>query len=124
MRLKLPWFVPEVVDRAVDEVLWEHRARARPVGAARIAAAGRTATYLAANAGPTAEPPPAGAAAPQRDRHHRDAMLAHLVAATPGHPERDRWLAELARATAPEQQRQWARRQPPTIPAGARVAAG
>jgi lysophospholipase L1-like esterase len=118
VRLKLPWFVPEVVDRAVDEVVWEQRRRARRVGAARIASAGRTATFLAAVELPTAEPALADADAQERDRHHRDAMLAHLVAATPGHRQRDRWLAELARATAPEQQRQWALRQPPTIPVG------
>jgi lysophospholipase L1-like esterase len=116
VRLKLPWFVPEVVDRAVDEVEWEFRAP-RPPGEAKPAAAvDRTTTFLAALAAPA--PAAADEVARQRDAHHRDAMRAHLVGALPGHAERDRWLAELARATAPEQQRQWAMRQPPTVPAG------
>lgn len=116
VRLKLPWFVPEVVDRAIDEVLSEFRAGTPDAAAHRATRAERTATFLAA----VAAPAPAAAEGDARERaeHHRDAMLAQLVAALPGHADRDRWLAELARASAPAQQRQWAMRQPPTIPAG------
>ncbi|MBM3961673.1 MAG: hypothetical protein FJ306_07215 [Planctomycetes bacterium] len=116
VRLKLPWFVPEVVERAVDEVAWEFRTPP-PAGDAKPAAAtDRTTTFRAAIA--AAAPTAADDAARARDAHHRDAMRAHLADALPGHPDRDGWLAELARATAPPQQRQWALRQPPTIPAG------
>ncbi|MFN6195355.1 MAG: hypothetical protein ACK5BN_16210, partial [Planctomycetota bacterium] len=118
VRLKLPWFVPEVVDRGIGEVLWEFRADKPAADGQHTARAERTATLLAAVAAAAPAPAPTEDAARQRAEHHRDAMLAHLVDALPGHADRDRWLAELARATAPEQQRQWARRQPPTIPAG------
>ena len=116
VRLKLPWFVPEVVERAVDEVQAEFRARTKAADDRRATRAERTTTFLAA----VATPPPTATddAARLRADHHRDAMLAHLVDALPGHADRDRWLAELARATAPAQQRQWALRLPPTIPAG------
>lgn len=109
VRLKLPWFVPEVVDQAVAEVAGERRGAeaAPPLSATRC---------LEAIVGPA--PASADDTERRRARHHRDAMLAHLVDAAPGHGDRERWLAELARDTAPAAQRRWVDRLPPTIPAG------
>ncbi|MCB9877141.1 MAG: hypothetical protein H6835_06010 [Planctomycetes bacterium] len=102
VRLKLSWCDPEVLELTIPEV-----PRAVSGKQARPADEGFLDRLrpLAADATPI-------------DRHHRATMLAHLVTTQPGHAERDAWIAELAHDSAPEWQRDWALRQPPTIPPG------
>lgn len=88
---KLPWTDVEELARSIEAQRWNRAAE--PPAETRFEAAVTGRSHAS----------PATAA----ERHDRSAMLAWLVEHEPGHPERARWLLELA-ATGPLPQRDWA----------------
>ena len=93
IRLKVSWCDPTVLRLTIPEVVPAAAEDAVPlVEAGFLAAIGKP---LDAN--------------DEKAQHHRQVMLAHLALARKEHPNRARWLAELA-SSGPDWQREWVER--------------